>query len=351
MENINFIGKISGSILRASLWLILLFILPLTWNIDWPTAFWVKQAGFFIFLLFADTINARVLVPRYLYSNKIWQYVLLVLLCVLLILFLSLCIENLLSLDEKMHYIFRPDKPYKPEGFRIRFDMQAFLITLLVFGLSTIITLVKKWQKDTEIKQELEREKINSELTYLKAQINPHFFFNTLNSIYALTSVNVDLAQQAIHKLSRMMRYMLYETQNDTTFLSQELNFIQDYIELMKLRLLDKVKVEFHQSIQNTELMIAPMLFLPFVENAFKHGVSAQQDSHIFINFEQEGAAIKMVLKNSLFKNKKANIIENSGIGLTNTKRRLELLYPNKHQIEVEKDVHEYRVTMKIQLS
>src|SRR4029077_327973 len=114
-------------------------------------------------------------------------------------------------------------------------------ITALVIGISTAITAIQKWQKDNQERKELEKEKVTSELSFLKAQINPHFFFNTLNNIYALTAVYAELAGKAIHQLSRMMRYLLYGTQQRHTMLSQEIAFVKDYISLMQLRLTDAV--------------------------------------------------------------------------------------------------------------
>jgi LytS/YehU family sensor histidine kinase len=143
----------------------------------------------------------------------------------------------------------------------------------MALGIGTSITAVQKSQKDTLLRQEeallrksLEQQKTDSELSFLKAQINPHFFFNTLNNIYALTMINVESSRQVLLKLSRMMRYVLYETQKDGVLLSQEIAFVQDYIELMQLRLTDKVEVIFKRPTPLKEVTIAPMLRLPFVE-------------------------------------------------------------------------------------
>src|SRR5580698_6267334 len=142
----------------------------------------------------------------------------------------------------------------------------------------------------------------SSELSFLKAQINPHFFFNTLNNIYALTLVNADTSRKAIHQLSRMMRYVLYDTQNSTTLLSQEVAFIKDYISLMQLRLTDVVKIDFKSPGALKDLAIAPMIFLPFIENAFKHGVSATQPSNINIAVKQNNNTIELEVVNTIIK-------------------------------------------------
>ncbi|MGY0039059.1 sensor histidine kinase [Pedobacter sp. NJ-S-72] len=183
-------------------------------------------------------------------------------------------------------------------------------------------------------------------ILFKKAQINPHFFFNTLNNIYALTHVDVEKSRNALHKLSRMMRYLLYDTQEGSTPLSKEVSFIVDYIELMKLRLNDTTQVTFEGPLINNDIHIAPMLFLPYIENAFKHGVSSISPSVISIDLSMEDGALDMKVRNFIF-NENAAIADNyGGIGLMNTKRRLDLLYPEKHTFSAGKteDTNEFIV-------
>jgi LytS/YehU family sensor histidine kinase len=182
----------------------------------------------------------------------------------------------------------------------------------------------------------LERQRINTELSYLKAQINPHFFFNTLNNIYSLTTLDVGKAQEALLKLSRMMRYVLYENQKDETLLSKEVKFIEDYLELMKMRLSQKVKLQVKLEDPKDDLVIAPMLFLPFLENCFKHGISSQQDTEISISLEVMGDTVFFETKNGIFPvPPDSPEAQENGIGLVNTQRRLTLLYPDKHRLKL----------------
>ncbi|MDB5243398.1 MAG: signal transduction histidine kinase LytS, partial [Spirosoma sp.] len=199
----------------------------------------------------------------------------------------------------------------------------------------------------------LEQAKTTSELSFLKAQINPHFFFNTLNNIYALTLVDVELARDALHRLSRMMRYVLYETQNGTASLSKEVSFVGDYIQLMQLRLTDKVTVTLNTPSPLHDQPIAPMLLLPFVENAFKHGVSALQPSLIAINIQQEQNKLLLEVRNTLFMDKNHSLEAGSGIGLTNTRRRLDLLYPGQYALHINEHTPEgeYQVQLTLNLS
>ena len=232
-------------------------------------------------------------------------------------------------------------------------DTLTIIITALVLGISTSITTIQKWQKDKQEREELEKDKVTSELSFLKAQINPHFFFNTLNNIYALTQVDADVAGKAIHQLSRMMRYLLYDTQQGHTMLSQEIAFVKDYISLMQLRLTDVVKINIDTPPNLKDVPLAPMIFLPFVENAFKHGVSATQQSHIDIIILQKDKVLDLTVKNSIMKDNSVSLDTNSGIGLVNTRRRLDLLYPGKYKLDISElnANNEYTVHLILDLS
>jgi sensor histidine kinase YesM len=222
-----------------------------------------------------------------------------------------------------------------PGKRRITVDMLTITISALVVGIGTIITAVQKWQKDNQERKELEQDKIASELSFLKAQINPHFFFNTLNNIYVLTAVDPKVAGEAIHQLSGMMRYLLYDTQKGDNMLSQEISFVKNYISLMKLRLTDVVKIKIDIPANLQDMTLAPMIFLPFVENAFKHGVSATHQSYINIIIFQKDKVLELTVINSIIKDKSTSLDNNSGIGLVNTRRRLELLYPGKYKLDI----------------
>ncbi|QJX49281.1 histidine kinase [Hymenobacter taeanensis] len=230
---------------------------------------------------------------------------------------------------------FGPRRPMRQHRFGL-FNPAIFITTLLALGLGTSVAAVQRGQREAEMRQALEQEKLTTELSWLKAQINPHFFFNTLNNIYALTLIDGDRAREALHRLSRMMRYVLYETQTGTAPLSQELLFVRDYIDLMQLRLTNNVHVEYHTPEPLHEAPIAPMILLTFVENAFKHGVSTVSPSSIRIHIRQPDAqTLVATIYNTLFEERPTPLDENHGIGLVNTKRRLELLYPGRHCLTV----------------
>lgn len=327
----------------------LLLFQPRTWRVEIPDEWWVKQILLFGLLILVFYVNERVLVPRLLFRNRILWFVLALAGVVAGVYWFIQGVEWWLNLPELWHRAFRPNEPFDPRRER-RFDMFTVLYALLVLGISTSVAAVQKWQKDAQIRENLERDKIASELSFLKAQINPHFFFNTLNNIYALTMIDVEAAREALHKLSRMMRYVLYDTQEGTVLLSQEIEFIKDYIQLMQLRLTDKVQVMLDVQTPTKDLPIAPMLLLPFVENAFKHGVSALQNSQIRIKITQQAQQIRVEVNNTLFSKQNTHLEQSNGIGLVNTRRRLDLLYANHYQLEViEKTAqNEYQVKLEV---
>ncbi|UOE47564.1 histidine kinase [Mucilaginibacter sp. SMC90] len=333
--------------------ILLFFYQPLTWNVEFPYQFWIKQAIVFFLLVAAYYFNSRLLVPRFLLHDRTAMYLITVVVLVAVFLLFSQWADDALHMHERMEAIFhkqhRPPKPRDKGGW----DIFGTIIIALVLGISTSITAIQKWQSDIRLRAALEQEKISSELSFLKAQINPHFFFNTLNNIYALTHVNAETSRKALHQLSRMMRYVLYDTQHGTALLSQEIAFIKDYISLMELRLTEKVTVTFTPPAHTNDVAVAPMLFLPFVENAFKHGISATEPSAIRIVVDQQGDSLNLTVENGIYKDHNPNIGENKGIGLTNTIRRLDILYTGKYKLDINEDTiaNTYTVNLTLKLS
>lgn len=322
-------------LLHVFSWLLFAFVLlfhqPLSWSINIPYQFWIKQSCVLVMLVIVFYVNSQVLVPQLLLKNKTVAFVLLILAIAILAGPLIKIVDNALELPVLMNKAFSDIGIVRPPKRSDRIDIFLLMMTLFMAGISTSVTLIQKWQADKQSREALEKEKIGSELSFLKAQINPHFFFNTLNNIYALTHVDIEKSRSALHKLSRMMRYLLYETQAGITPLSKEVSFIVDYIELMKLRLNDSTSVIFEEPILQQDLQVAPMLFLPYIENAFKYGVSTLEPSVIAIALELHDNKLDFRVKNSVFNNYAETADEYGGIGLSNTKRRLELLYPGKH--------------------
>jgi LytS/YehU family sensor histidine kinase len=209
------------------------------------------------------------------------------------------------------------------------------------------------WLKGQNQKQELRNETLQSELKFLKSQINPHFLFNTLNSLYALTLKKSDLAPEIVLRLSEMMRYMLYECNEKQVPLEKEVNYLMNYLELEKLRHGNKLDVKLNISGQINHQKIAPLMFIPFVENSFKHGVSHHiAKGFVNINIEAEDQQLDLTIENSKNPTMPSTSLKKSGgIGLANIKRRLELLYPNQYQLNISEQPNTYSVTLKINLN
>jgi two-component system LytT family sensor kinase len=311
---------------------VLLFHQPLSWSITVPPEFWIKQACVLAMLVVVFYLNSEFLVPHLLLKNKIVGYVAVILAIAVLAGPFIKIIDDALHLPILMNKAFSEIGIVRPPKRSDKIDVFLLMMTLFMIGISTSVTMIRKWQADKQSRETLEKEKIGSELSFLKAQINPHFFFNTLNNIYALTHVDVEKSRKALHKLSRMMRYLLYETQTGSTPLSREVSFIVDYIELMKIRLNEATTVIFKEPELHQDPLIAPMLFLPYIENAFKYGVSTTEASVISIVLDVRDRNLDLLIENSVFNHAGAlSADEYGGIGLSNTKRRLELLYPGKH--------------------
>jgi hypothetical protein len=198
--------------------------------------------------------------------------------------------------------------------------------------------------------KQTEKEKINAELSYLKAQINPHFLFNTLNSIYSSAiEENADNTASAVVKLSGMMRYVISEAHNDYVSLEKEISYISDYIELQKIRLGNTVHVVYRVTGNHAGKKIAPLVLISFIENAFKHGVNPEEDSGIFIDIMINDDTLHMTVSNSKVKTINGEALKNN-IGIENTRNRLQLLYPSKHELTIKEDEKEFIVLLKINL-
>jgi two-component system LytT family sensor kinase len=326
--------------------------LPLTWPVTVPLQFWLKQAIDYLLWVGIFYLNLLYIIPHLLYKNKTGRFLLVLLGILIAMVFIGHQVDSLLDVPVVMEKVFRSQNArvsYKNSPIP---DMSLILFTLAVLGVSIIVAVGKKVQDDKLKDQNLQNEKISSELSFLKAQINPHFFFNILHTIYALTDTDNQKAKESIYTLSHMMRYMLYETKNDLTTLEKELSFVEDYIKLMQLRISKDVDVIFDKQPNLKNVEVAPMLVLPFVENAFKHGISSVYPSYIYVGVYQMGDTLLIEVRNSVFDEKAENMEESNGIGLANTQRRLNLIYPDRHHLKVEnnKTTREFTVILKLNL-
>jgi two-component system LytT family sensor kinase len=224
---------------------------------------------------------------------------------------------------------------------------KSVFAALLMLFMSGFIKIAQEWFKSEQQKEALKVENLNAELKFLKSQINPHFLFNCLNTIYSLAHKHSAQTEHAIVKLSTIMRYMIYESNEDKVQLQQELQYLQDYIDIQRLRLPAGIQVGYTVSGSSAGLGIEPMLLIPFVENAFKHGISYAEHSFIDIAVTIERNIVRLLVKNSLFRER---VSEKGGIGLQNVLKRLELLYDNNHEIAITETDNQFIADLKIVL-
>lgn len=239
--------------------------------------------------------------------------------------------------------------PFFGRNNDLRYFPGSYAVFILVFAIGTSLSVMQEWKKIEDNKDQIEREKINTELSFLKSQINPHFFFNTLNNIYSLAITESKDTASAVLKLSSIMRYVLTDTQNNKVALQSEVDFIKNYIDLQLVRLTDKVKVDFLTDGELGNKEIAPLLFIPFIENAFKYGISTKDNSSIEIKLVAKNEAVSFSVINTIVKSE--NIVKDTtGIGINNVKRRLELLYPDKHTLTASENNNQFIVHLDIDL-
>ncbi len=277
-------------------------------------------------------LNYFLLIDKLLYKGKTKLFILYNLLLIVAVAFLMHYGRGLI---ETLIPELKPRRRMRRGGiniqllFLVRNSTSLFLMT----GLSVALKMTVRWFEVDNERKELAKAKSEAELQNLKNQINPHFLLNTLNNIYALIEFDPPKAQQAVVDLSKMLRHLLYENNQTFVPLHQEATFMRNYIELMRIRLPDNVKLttDFSYS-ESGNTFISPLIFISLIENAFKHGVSGDKPSFIDISLrEYPGGKVEFISRNSYFP-KSGSDKSGSGIGLELVKKRLELLYPGNYQ-------------------
>lgn len=293
-------------------------------------------------LLIVFYVNFFVLIERFLFRRKTGKF-----LFYNILLILSVGIS--LHLWQESHIMAMPHAPKLGTGMSsellprtISFLLRDIFSLILTTGLSIAVKMTGKWYKTETDRQEEEKKHTEAELTNLKQQLNPHFLFNTLNNIYALIEISPEKAQKSMLELSKLLRYVLYENNGNFVPLERELSFIHNYVELMRIRLNADVDLKLEINISGSNNMVAPLLFIALIENAFKHGTSPDQPSFIHILIENIGDNdMRCIVRNSYFPKGESDQ-SGSGIGLGNLQRRLEILYPHNHILRTEKSDETY---------
>ncbi len=285
--------------------------------------------------------NIYVLIPKYLVGKKFLGY----------IGFLLLVVFIVSPLEAFLIYVKSSDIPEMQANVLMSLNW-SFIPNFFILGTSTVVKITVDWYKNIRERQELETETMQSELRFLKSQINPHFLFNTLNSLYALTLKKSDLAPDIVLKLSEMMRYMLYECNEKWVDLSKEVNYIANYLELERLRQGNHVDIHFDVQGNISDQKIAPLMFIPFIENCFKHGLGHHlTKGFVNIRLRVTENEVDLFIENSKPESMPKPLHPRSGgIGLVNVRRRLDLLYPGHYSLNIEDSPKTYAVNLKLSL-
>lgn len=320
-----------------------------SWSLLLPSgvSFWrdVLNAAIFIFFhIIVSYFNNYFLIEWFLFRRKYFSYLISLSLSVLLVCFpLAVASYRYIPLsEESIRNIFTVD-----------FFIYNFLLILFTVLLTTSIKLFRNWYLKEQSNKELQKLNIESELKFLKSQINPHFLFNNLNNLYALTLKQSELAPDAVLKLSNILRFGLYESQKQKVPIEDDIQFIKDYIELEKLRLGDRTEIRLDVHGSTFGRMIEPFLFINFIENAFKHGANPSlAKSNIEIDYIIDNEHNRLTFSISNTKPAILNELDKAkvgGIGLKNVQTRLNILYPNRHELKIVDETDKYTVTLTLQ--
>ena len=244
------------------------------------------------------------------------------------------------------HEIGKNEAP-PPFVFIGEHEIMSIVVLILMFGANLGIKNYIRSRDDRKRLVQLERQNLEQQLEYLRYQINPHFFMNTLNNIHALVDFDPAKAQETIVELSKMMRFVLYEGNKQSVPLSRELDFIRHYVTLMQLRYTDKVKIKLDLPQEMPDRQIPPLILVTFIENAFKHGVSYQRESFIEVKVTVEDEALHFICRNSKADHPNE---EKGGVGLANVRKRLDLLYAEKYSLRITDRLDSYHVELSIPL-
>lgn len=330
-------------LVHVLLWSVLIlfpkFFLPVGFRLIWRNELllWLPVIVFFY-------LNYFVLVPFFLTRKKFLLYTVSIIAILVFTSFLGWY-----SIPPNV----RPGKAFMPppkDNFAfIPFRGLRNLTSCFLFlAISTSIRVTEQWYINEKQRKDMENQKLTAELSFLKSQINPHFFFNTLNSIYSLAVSKSEKTPEAVIKLSELMRFIIYDSEKEFVPLKRELDYINNYVELQKLRLMSNIKVDYQIEGNYTDKRIEPLLLLPFIENAFKHGIDAIKQCEIKVLVKVFTHSMLLVVENPVVKPNKIQERELAGIGLANSKKRLELLYGTNHQLNISQSGDEFKIELNL---
>ena len=336
---INIQHKKSGAIGHVLFWLISIsanaYIFKISSQISWLDFYYAAFSH--ICLITGAYINVFILIPIFFQHQKYLAFGLTSMLNILLM--MSIYFSTFQWLADWV----------LPDFFFVsQFnELEVFIYALAYLSFTTLLNLSESWFELRERNKQMllnEKENIYHQLNTLKSQINPHFLFNSLNLIYAEALKKTEHVPEIVLKLSDILRYVLYKSKNDTIKLSEEIELINNYIELQNYRTDDNCKISFNHT-YDIDHHIAPMLFLPLIENSFKHGLKGDiENTYVNIKLKSSNQSTSFFIANNKGKNASKAINDESGIGLENVKRRLELLYPHRHSFNIKNENDSFTV-------
>lgn len=339
-------------ILHLTAWAVYLFLPNITMEQEFDWNHFVLRNREIGVLVIYFYLNIYLIIPKLLENKKIGWFVVTTLTCFAAFIIIQPAIDL---------YVFkniRFEGPGRFHDFRDRLIERGYQLTvrdgfrnisqiILFFAIGTGWKVYQRWRLEEKQKDQAQKERLAAELSLLKSQVSPHFLFNSLNSIYSLTVQKSENAPLAVVKLSELLRYMIYQANKEFVTLSEELNYIENFIELQKIRLASDMSITFEVDVQNKSMEIEPMLLIPIIENTFKHGISYKEPSEIIIRIDDRNKRLNLHTSNRIFSKKKT---ESSGFGLDNLKKRLNLRYPGLFSLKIEEQGKQYVVDFSLKL-
>jgi two-component system, LytTR family, sensor kinase len=293
---------------------------------------WIMNLSWVAFFYF----NAYVLIPRFVYKKK----------------YLFFTLAQLATFSWLLLQVFLLSRLlFSNSHFNSRSILFNLLIYLFIFALSTAYQLISDKVNSDKLAQQKQNEMLKTELSLLRSQVSPHFMFNVLNNMVSLARKQSDLLEPSLIKLSSLMRYMLYEADEEKVSLEKEMDYLQSYIDLQQQRFGKKVQINVNMQSMDNQYELEPMLLIPFVENAFKHGTGMIEDAQIDIDLKAEKHILQFTVRNKFNPASEEVKDKTSGIGLTNVKRRLNLLYGKNHSLMITKNDNWFIVSLQIYLN
>lgn len=324
-------------ILHLAAWAIYLFLPNITMEQEFDWSRFVirnREIGLLVIYFY---LNIYLVIPQLLEKKKLGWFVITTIFCFTAFMVIQPAIDlyvfkNIRFETGGRFHEFRDRLIERGYQLSVRDAFRNVSQIVFFFAVGTGWKIYQSWKLEEKQKDQAQKERLAAELSLLKSQVSPHFLFNSLNSIYSLTVQKSENAPLAVVKLSELLRYMIYQANKEFVTLSEELNYIENFIELQKLRLASDMNIKFKVDVEDKNIEIEPMLLIPIVENTFKHGVSYKEPSEIIIHIKEQNKQLNLYTSNQVFLRKKE---ESSGFGLENLKKRLNLRYSGLYTLDI----------------